>query len=157
MNEAQFTGALGRDATVNYTNNGTAVCNFPIGVTVGFGQNQSTLWVQCSLFGKRAEGQLPQYLQKGVKVAVSGEVNKAEWQSQNGPRSAVTLNVSSLDLMSHPQQQNNQPPQNQGQPQGQGNPNQGPPQTGPGYGGPQQGQTAPQPDPTDDFDDDIPF
>ena len=147
MRQAQFLGHLGRDAEVRYTHNGTAVCNFPLGVNAGFGDKQYTIWVDCSLFGQRAQGQLPTYLTKGSAVAVSGEVDLGVWSKQDGsPGGAIRLNVGQLSFAGGGAsqgggQQQRQQPRNQGQQQAQyqGNPEQS------------------DPEPVTDFDDDIPF
>ena len=51
----------------------SAIASFPLAISSGYGNNQKTSWVTCKLFGKRAEA-LAQYLLKGVKVAVSGQL-----------------------------------------------------------------------------------
>ena len=141
MNKAYFFGHIGRDCDVRYTNNGTPVANFALGVNVGYGQNQQTLWVDCALFGKRAEGNLPQYLVKGTGVVIDGEVNQRTFQKNDGTQgAALTLNVQGLDLAGGGQQSQPQQPQQQ----------------------PQQAQQQPQqsqqgPDPVDDFNDELPF
>lgn len=81
MNVFSFVGNLGKDARMGSAG-GTSVCNFSVAVRSGFGQNEQTLWVDCALWGKRAEGQLPGYLTKGKKVAVSGELGTREHEGK---------------------------------------------------------------------------
>lgn len=146
MNKFIGLARLGRDAETRYTANGTAVANFAAAVDVGYGQNKSTLWLDCALFGKRAEGNLVQYLTKGTQCIVEGEINLRQFQKQDGSHgAAVTLNVQDLKLIG-------------GQPNG----NQQPAQQAPQQQRPQPQQQAPQPapggpGPVNDFDDDIPF
>ena len=146
MNKAYFFGHIGRDCEVRHTNNGTPVANFPLGVKAGYGDKQQTLWVDCALFGKRAEGNLPQYLVKGAAVVVDGEVNQRTFQKNDGTQgAALTLNVQGVDLAGGGGGQQNQPQKPQQQPQQ-----------------PQQLQQQPQqqqqgPDQAVDFDDDLPF
>lgn len=128
-------GRIGRDAEVRQTNNGTSVANFPLAFDQGYGQNKTTIWTDCSLFGKAAEGALPQYLVKGTQVHVTGETGVREYQKNDGTQGyAVTLNISKLDLVgSKPEGQAQRP-------------------------APQPQRQAPQqPVPVDDFDDSIPF
>lgn len=153
MNTFTFTGNLGRDAEVRYTQGGDAVCSFAVAVKSGFGERQKTNWIKCAMFGKKADGKLPQYLIKGTQVAVSGECSLEEWEGQNGKGSAIAVNVREIDLIgSKPQQ---------GAPQGQ--PQAAPQQPAPRQPEPQQNayaaaQNNPQPtNAFDDFDDDIPF
>jgi single-strand DNA-binding protein len=70
-------GGLGRDAEYKTTQNGQELCSFPVGVTVGWGENKSTVWVDVTKWGKGASG-LAGILRKGTKVAVSGELSTRE-------------------------------------------------------------------------------
>jgi len=139
MNVFTFNGNLGADVEVKQTQGGTTVASFPVAVSSGFGDNKKTTWVRCALFGKRAEGNLIQYLVKGTKVAVSGEMTHEQWQNQAGEnKSAVKVSVDKIDLIGDK-------PASQGQ-YGQANNQQQSPQAPPvpnGGGG--------------DFDMDIPF
>ena len=145
MNVFTCTGRLGRDSKTNQTQGGTSVCNFALAVESGFGDKKQTIWLDCALWGKRAEGALPQYLIKGAQVAVSGEMATREYQDNNGVnRTAVTLRVNDLTLLGNKQSdQDSRQGQPQAQPQGQ--------QSSPAQGF---GQTpAPQGQVFDDFDD----
>ena len=99
MNNFIFTGNLGRDAEVKYLSSGSAVCEFSVAVKSGYGDREKTNWVRCAMFGKKAEGQLPQYLLKGTQVAVSGELELQEWEGQNGKGAALSVNVQNIDLV----------------------------------------------------------
>lgn len=156
MNKFIFTGNLGTDAEVKYLPSGSAVCEFSAAVKAGYGEKETTLWLKCSMFGKKAEGQLPGYLQKGTKVFISGELSMDEWEKDGVKNKMLKLRVEDLDLIGSKQegqqapQQNYQQPQQQGyapQPQQVFNPNQPPP---PPQGQPQgvynaNQQQAPQP------------
>ena len=139
MNCFNATGNLGRDAQVRQAGQST-VCSFPVGVTSGWGDNKQTLWLDCSIWGKQAEGQLPQHLTKGAKVAVTGELGQREYQAQDGTmKTVLTLRVNSIDLIGG----------NQGQQQA---PRPAPVQQ------PQQPQNQQASTPqTMEFEDDIPF
>lgn len=70
-------GNLGRDAEFKTTQSGTELCSFGVGVTVGYGENKSTVWVDVTKWGKGAQG-LAGILRKGSNVAVSGELSTRE-------------------------------------------------------------------------------
>jgi len=70
-------GNLGRDAEFKTTQSGAEMCSFGVGVTVGYGDNKSTVWVDVTKWGKGAQG-LAGILRKGSKVAVSGELSTRE-------------------------------------------------------------------------------
>lgn len=100
MNIWSFTGNLGKDAEVGYSQNQKPYCRFSVGVSSGFGDNRKTTWANCILFGKRAEGGLVQYLTKGQQVAVSGELTLDKWQGNDGQeRQALKVVVGEIDLI----------------------------------------------------------
>lgn len=112
MNLFSFTGNLGKDAEVKYTPSGTAICEFSVAVKSGYGEREKTNWVRCAMFGKKAEGQLPQYLKKGTQVAISGELELQEWEGQNGKGAALAVSVQNIDLIGgNPSNQQAQPNQ----------------------------------------------
>jgi len=55
LNSYSFTGRLGNQPEMKYTNNGTAVWNASVGVGYGYGDNKGTNWIRVQVFGKRAE------------------------------------------------------------------------------------------------------
>lgn len=103
MNLGVFTGRLGRDAEKkNVGHNSTGLLSFSIAVDPPYQKkDDGPMWVQCALWGKRAEGTLGDYLNKGTQVCVSGELSINEWEdSKDGlPRFALAMNVSSLELI----------------------------------------------------------
>lgn len=165
MNKWNFTGNLGKDHEMRYSQNAVAVCSFPVAVTSGYGDKKKTTWVNCALIGKRAEGKLPFYLVKGQQVAITGEVTLDEWTAKDGT-SGKTLNVTvdSLDLIGtikngetdqSRQQQGGAKPQPTPQQAAQHMPQQNDPYQTPGYASsPQNQQSAGN---FDKFEDDIPF
>jgi len=100
VNQYSFTGRIGKDSETRFTPSGMAICSFSVAVDYGFGDNKGTNWLRCSLFGKRAEGQLPKYLVKGTQVAISGELRIREFDDKEGnKRTSVEVSVDKLDLI----------------------------------------------------------
>ena len=95
MNTISFTGNLGKDCRTGSIPSGGAVCNFAVAVKSGYGDKEQTLWIDCALWGKRAEGKLPDYLVKGCQVAVSGELGSREHEG----KTYLTCRINSLDLI----------------------------------------------------------
>ena len=151
MNIFTFTGNLGKDCEIGQTKNGGAVCKFTVAVKSGFGDNQKTNWVNCRIYGKRAETALPNYLIKGTQVAISGELELAEWESNGAMNKALMLAVKEIDLIGG-KSDRQQAPQHQYQQQSKQSQQQQLEQY-------QQQQQAQQqaPQGMDDFDDDIPY
>lgn len=89
-----------RDAEVRYLPSGAAVLNVTVANNTGFGDKQKTLFIRCALFGKRAEGQLKDYLLKGQQVVVSGELSENEYQANDGAtKKSLELVANVIDLV----------------------------------------------------------
>ena len=146
-NVFSFTGTVGRDAEVRYLPSGRAVLNVRVANNVGFGDKQQTLWLQVTLWGKLAEGNLKDYLKKGQQVFVSGELTQREYQANDGStKASLELNATILELVGRaPEGRRNEsgPSQNYQRAGAQGQP---------------PAQSAQSPDNFDaPYDDDIPF
>ena len=99
-NVCTFSGNLGRDAERRETNGGTAILNFSVPAKSGFGQNEKTTWINCAVFGKRAEGGLCDILTKGTPVVVTGELSQREWTNNAGEtKQSLELYVNDVTLM----------------------------------------------------------
>jgi len=99
MNIWCFTGNLGNDCEMRYTQSGTPICGFSVATTAGYGERKTTTWVRCSIIGTRGEAIAP-YLLKGQQVAVSGEAKLREWQDRDGAtRSTLEVTVNDVTLV----------------------------------------------------------
>ena len=111
-NVFSFTGAIGRDAEVRYAPSGLAILTFTVANNIGFGEKQQTLWIRVTLFGKRAEGSLKDYLKKGQQVFVSGELTQNEYKANDGTtKTSLELNANIIDLIGK-KNESSQPQQN---------------------------------------------
>lgn len=98
MNLGIFSGNIGRDAELNQSPKHDPVCNFPLAVNVGTINNKETMWVDCALWGKRAES-LTQYLLKGTKVTVVGRQRTDTYTKKDGSLGyKLVLTVVEVDL-----------------------------------------------------------
>ena len=146
-NVFSFTGTVGRDAEVRTIPSGQKVLNVTVANNVGFGSREQTLWVQVALWGKRAEGQLQNYLKKGQQVFVSGELSQREYQANDGTtKTSLELNANIIDLVGKRNEQSVAQPQQNYQPQQPAQQNNQPQQ-----------QTTQQNYQQDDGYDDVPF
>lgn len=107
LNHASISGNLGKDAELRFTQTGTAVLGFSVAVNESVpdgqgGYKERPNWIQCTVFGKRAEGLAP-YLTKGCKVAVEGRLRQSSWERDGERRSRVEIVVEHLDFMSRTQ------------------------------------------------------
>lgn len=94
MKAITIAGGVTRDAELRRTQQGDAVLGFSVAVTEGFGDNKRTLYFDVSLWGKRGET-LEQYLTKGARVAVSGDLSTRE---HNG-KTYLTVRADQVTLM----------------------------------------------------------
>lgn len=109
MNHITVAGTLGRDAEVRYLNNGDAVCNFS--VADSHGKDKSTIWWNCTLYGKRGEA-LAQYLSKGQQVTVVGSITEREFTDKNGnQRKSMDVRVNEIALQGGRREQQEAKPQ----------------------------------------------
>lgn len=99
MNLLMITGNIGRDVEVRQTGKGTTVASFSMAVQTGWGDNQKTQWYRCSIFGKRAEGKLTEYLLKGQKVLVTGEPSLNIYEKDGKTNAGIDVFVSEIELL----------------------------------------------------------
>jgi single-strand DNA-binding protein len=89
-------GRLGRDSELRTAGN-DKVLGFTVAVDTGFGDKKTTVWVECSLWGKRGET-LAQYLTKGASVTVTGDGGLRAWESNGKSGTSLTCRVNSITL-----------------------------------------------------------
>lgn len=89
MQSFTVTGALGRDAELKQTRDGQDILSFNVASTQGYGDEKRTNWWRCTLWGKRGT-KIAQYLLKGVKVTVQGELLIGEYEGK--PQFDVRVN-----------------------------------------------------------------
>lgn len=93
MNNFTIAGRIGKDAELRRTGGGKAVAGFSVAVDQRRGQEKTTMWVDCSLWGPRGEA-LVSHLTKGTPVAVAGELSTRE---HNG-KTYLQLDVREISL-----------------------------------------------------------
>ena len=96
MNKLLVNGNIVRDMEVKDTGK-CLVGNFTIANNVGFGENQKTNFVNCVMFGDRVES-LVEYLVKGCKVLVEGELAIEQYEANNEKRNSTKVYVKSLEI-----------------------------------------------------------
>ena len=162
INKVILVGNSGNDPEVRYAANGSAIANISVATTDSWkdkntGEQQDrTEWHRVVMFNRLGEI-AGEYLKKGSQVYIEGKLQTRKWQDQSGQDKYSTEIVASEMQMlggrgggsetgggggyQAPQQRQQAPQQQGGQQGGQ--------QASP--------QPAAQPQPSNDFDDDIPF
>ena len=114
MNLGVFSGRLGNEPESRNMPNGDPVLNFPLAVDIGTRDAPKTMWLDCSIFGKRA-GSLGQILRKGMKVTVSGRLTTDAYTNKAGQeRQSLRLSVNELDLPPRDKSADGAPPASSG-------------------------------------------
>lgn len=94
MNNCTFIGRIGRDPIVRETQSGKAVAGWSLAVDSGYGDNKTTVWIDCSLWGERAR-KLAEYIHKGDRIGVTGELGAREHEG----KTYITLRVADVTLL----------------------------------------------------------
>lgn len=94
MKNITIAGGIGKDAVTRSTPAGEKVTGFSVAVSEGFGDKKRTLWFDVSLWGARGE-KLAEYLTKGSKVSVSGDLSTREHEG----KTYLTIRADQVTLM----------------------------------------------------------
>ncbi|NOR57189.1 MAG: single-stranded DNA-binding protein [Sulfurimonas sp.] len=154
-NQITLVGNLTRDIEVRYAQSGTAIANTGIATSKKFKtqsgeQKEEVMFIDITFFGRSAEI-ANQYLKKGSKVLIAGELKLDQWTDQQGQKKSkhsVTVKEMKMLGSKDDSKQNNAPQQNNESQYGHAQTN--PPQQ-------TQYQQAPQMPVIDVGEDEIPF
>lgn len=154
VNKCIILGNLGNDPEVKYTASGSAIASLTVATSESWNdkatgeKREEVEWHRVVLFGKLAEV-AGEYLRKGSKVYIEGQLRTRKWTDQSGQEKYTTEIVVGMNgvmqMIDGKQEANQQKQSGWGQPQ-KPNPQQHskPAQSGPSV-------------PPTDFDDSIPF
>jgi single-strand DNA-binding protein len=142
VNKVIIIGNLGKDPEVRYTPNGLAVANITLATTEVWkdkqsGENQErTEWHRVTMYARLAEI-TGEYLRKGSKVFIEGRLQTRKWQDKNTGQDRYTTEIvaESLEMLGKSTGAQTDAPS---MPQ-------------------EKSHEMPQTEPSDNFDDDIPF
>ena len=97
-------GRLTRDPELRYTPGGTGTCRFSIAINRTYRNQEGTdiedvLFLNVTTWGKQAEN-VAQFLKKGRRVAVTGELRSNDWQDKEGnKRTSFEVNAKSVQFL----------------------------------------------------------
>ncbi|SEU02498.1 single-stranded DNA-binding protein [Paracoccus homiensis] len=94
MKSISIAGNIGKDCVLRNTQNGDAVAGFSVAVEERQGQEKRTIWFDVSIWGKRGSA-LAQYLTKGTRVAVCGDLSTREHEG----RTYLTVRADQVTLL----------------------------------------------------------
>ena len=99
MNVFSAVGRIGKDAELKFTAKGDPVSTFSVAVSSGYGDNQIDTWLNCSLFGKRAQA-VNEYLLKGNQIGITGEIVLRKYTTKAGVEgSSLECRLSNVTLI----------------------------------------------------------
>lgn len=89
LNQCSFIGNLGQDPEVRSFQSGGKVCNLRLAVNEKWkdkdgNRQEKTEWVTVAIFNDGLIGVAEQYLRKGSKVFIQGQMATRKWQDQSG-------------------------------------------------------------------------
>ena len=114
LNSVNIVGRLTREAELKYTNGGLPIVRFSIAVNRPKKSGDGNFHDEASFFdvvkiGAGSEG-LAQYLTKGTRVAIQGELRQDRWEKDGQARSKVEIDAFLVQLLGSPQDRNSAPP-----------------------------------------------
>lgn len=89
LNKVILMGRLTRAPEVRHTSSGTPVCNFSIAINNGYGENQTTDFINCVAWNKQAEF-IERNFSKGKMIIVVGRIQTRSWEGEGGKKNYVT-------------------------------------------------------------------
>jgi len=159
INKVILIGNLGADPETRYSAAGSAVTNVRLATNETWKDRQSgeqqerTEWHRVVFFGRLAEI-AAEYLRKGSTVYVEGRLQTRKWQGQDGQdRYTTEIVANEMQMLGGRGGGAGSMPDDGGG--GDSAPRRRPAAAAAGGGGASTG--SPGPEPSDDFDDDIPF
>lgn len=100
LNVFTFSGRLGSDAELKYTQGGTPIWTARVAVDYGWGDNKGTSWINAKSLGKHAEALGKLDLQKGAAIGGTGELQVREYDKKDGGKGiSVECLVNKIELL----------------------------------------------------------
>ncbi|MEM1086545.1 MAG: single-stranded DNA-binding protein [Pseudomonadota bacterium] len=158
VNKVILVGNVGQDPEVRQFQNGGQVCNLSIATSENWKdrntgeRREKTEWHRVAIFNEGLVRIVQQYVKKGSKLYIEGQLETRKWQDQNGQdkyTTEVVLRNYSGNLTMLDSRNSDGGGRSMGYDQGGG-------YGGGGGGGPRQ-MEGPAQDFSQDFDDEIPF
>jgi single-strand DNA-binding protein len=90
VNKVILIGNLGADPEIRHTQDGRSICNMRVATTESWRDKQSgdrrerTEWHSVVIFSEQLSKVAQQYLKKGSKVYIEGQLQTRKWQDSSG-------------------------------------------------------------------------
>lgn len=96
MNKAQIIGHLGQDPDIRSTQSGERIANLSIATSESWKdkttgeRRQRTQWHRVVIFNQGLVSVADQYLKKGAKIYIEGQIETRKWADQSGQEKYTT-------------------------------------------------------------------
>lgn len=105
MADIKFTGNVGKDAELRWTQGGKAVLNFSVAdsksrkLDNGEWETLAEQWLNCAIWGDLAEF-YAEKIKRGARVTVYGDFMSRKYDAKDGtPGTSLDVNVKGVDIM----------------------------------------------------------
>ena len=100
LNSVVLVGRLVDDAELKYTKDGMAISKFRLASNYYQGKDKEdgVSFFDVTMWGKQAES-VSQYLTKGKRIAVQGELRQERWEKDGQKQSRVAITAQSVQLL----------------------------------------------------------
>ena len=116
LNSWSGIGRLVRKPDLNYSESGTAICNFTLAIDRNYKNRdgeRDTDFINCTAFSKTGEV-IAENLDKGRLIAVEGELRLDRWKNKDGEkRSKLKVNVNRFHFLDYKDNKQNNTQNNQ--------------------------------------------
>lgn len=89
INKVILMGRLTKEPELRHTNSGTPVCSFSIAINNGYGENQTTDFINCAAWNTTAEF-IERNFSKGSMIIIIGRIRTRSWEDTDGKKHYAT-------------------------------------------------------------------
>lgn len=97
LNRCEFIGHLGKDPEQKAMSNGKPVVKFSLAVTEKWSGGERTEWINAVVFNEKLCDVVMNYVKKGSKIYLAGQMQTRKWQDQQGIDKYMTEIVLNYD------------------------------------------------------------
>lgn len=98
INVITLSGNIGNDPELKETRSGGSILKWRMAGRAGFGDNEKSVWVSCSILRSKYAEAMADVLKKGMPVTICGELSIDEWEDRDGNK-RTTVEVIVADMV----------------------------------------------------------
>lgn len=106
MNKYIGIGRITKDIELRTTSNNKSLSQFTIAINEGYGEEQRTNYIDCTVWGKQAEN-MSKYCSKGSLIAIEGRLQTGSYEDKEGTKRKTTKVVAeSIQFLGNKKEEN---------------------------------------------------